>query len=225
MKTLCQTSRSYSGAKTAREPRTRTSIAGGPPSRGLRRAFTLTEILVAMSILLLVVTAVISSHLLGLKMFNIAATRLSASAGARATLNHLRDEIRSSKTVYVGAGSELGFTNVLDNQPQQGNALQIFPTTSSNLFVRYYLDASRQQLERLATGDLQPQVIARFVTNEVVFQAEDCFGNVLTNHQNNRVVHLTLDFYQWEFPVARVGGGAFYDLYQLNTRITRRAIE
>jgi hypothetical protein len=36
---------------------------------------------------------------------------------------------------------------------------------------------------------------------------------------------MMLDFYQWEFPVAQAGAGAFYDYYHLQTRMTRRTIE
>jgi hypothetical protein len=68
-------------------------------------------------------------------------------------------------------------------------------------------------------------VVARFVTNQVGFAAEDYAGNVLNTDQNNRVVRMNLQFYQWEFPVARAGAGAYYDYYQLQTRMTRRTIE
>ena len=64
-----------------------------------------------------------------------------------------------------------------------------------------------------------------FVTNYFVFDAEDYLGNVLTNNSNNRIIHMTLQFSQWEYPVAGVGNGAMYDYYQLHTKVTRRAID
>ena len=64
-----------------------------------------------------------------------------------------------------------------------------------------------------------------FMTNYFVFDAEDYLGNVLTNNSNNRIIHMTLQFSQWEYPVAGVGKGAMYDYYQLHTKVTRRAID
>lgn len=187
--------------------------------------FTLAELMTATAIFSLVVIAVVYSHLLGLRMFNITATKLSASTNARAALNEVRDEIRSAKMLRVGNGDNTGFTNITGNGLRQGNALQIYPTVSTNVYARYYLDAQAQELKRVTAGTTQPTVVARFVTNRLGFAAEDYAGNVLTTDQNNRVVRMNLQFYQWEFPVARAGAGAFYDYYQLQTRMTRRTIE
>ena len=68
-------------------------------------------------------------------------------------------------------------------------------------------------------------VVARFVTNQFVFQAEDFRGNVLTNNDNNRVIKMTLEFFQWEYPIATIGQGSLYDYYRIQTRVTRRMIE
>jgi len=36
------------------------------------------------------------------------------------------------------------------------------------------------------------------------------------------VIGVTLQFYQLEYPLVKVGPGSFYDFYQLHTRVTRR---
>ena len=77
----------------------------------------------------------------------------------------------------------------------------------------------------MTSSNSQVQVLAPYLTNQIAFIAEDFAGNTLTNDQNNRVIRMELDFYQWEFPVARVGVGAYYDYYHLQTRMTRRTIE
>ena len=199
-----------------------------PPSASLnpaRAAFTLVEIMTAMAVFSLVVIALVYSHLFGLRMFNITATKLSASTAARSALNRVRDDVRSGKLLYVGYGDNSGFTNIHGNNPREGNAIQIYPTTDTNSYIRYYLDASSQKLKRIATGSTQTEVIAPYVTNLVAFRAEDFAGNALTNDQNNRLVKMTLEFYQWEFPVAQIGAGAYYDYYRLQTKIARRTIE
>jgi hypothetical protein len=190
-----------------------------------RAAFSLPEMSVATAVFMLGVAGMLTCHLLGLRMFNITATKLGASQGARAALSKMRDEVRSGKTFYVGHGGSGGFTNTPMNTPRQGNALQVFLTTAPNSEVLYYVDAADKKLKRLPYGSNHPEVVSQYITNKVAFYAEDYAGNVLTNDQNNRVVRMTLDFYQWEFPVASVRAGAFYDYYRLQTRMARRAID
>jgi type II secretory pathway pseudopilin PulG len=187
--------------------------------------FTLTEIMVVASLFSLVVIGLISSHLFGIRMFNITGTKLSASRAARATLNHVRDEIRSGKILTVGNGGSGGFTNIAPNLPHEGNALQICATSDTNVWVRYYLDTANQTLMRRVSGTNPVETIASYITNRLVFQAEDFRGAVLTNDQNSRVIRMTLEIFQWEFPSAQVGLGGYYDYYRLQTKITRRAIE
>jgi hypothetical protein len=190
-----------------------------------RSAFTLPEIMTAMGLFALVVIGMVYSQIFGMKMFNITSTRLSASDNARRVLNQVRDEVRSGKLLYVGNCSGTGFTHIARDALHQGNALQIHPSTDTNVFIRYYLDTTSQSLKRTTSSNSVVQVLAPYLTNQIAFVAEDFAGRILTNDQNNRVIKMVLDFYQWEFPVARVGGGAFFDYYHLQTRITRRRIE
>ncbi len=183
-----------------------------PPRR--RAAFTLTEMMVAMAIFSLVVVSIVYAHLFGLKMFNITSTKLLASHGARAALNHVRDEIRSGKILYVGTATSNTFTRIPTNLVHQGNALEIYPTSNTNNFVRYYRDPGDQKLKRKASGSPVVEVVAGYITNQVVFFAEDFQGNVLTNDVNNRVIRMTLDFCQWELPSTAASGG-FFDYYRL----------
>ena len=188
-----------------------------------RLAFTITEMMTSMAIFSMVMVAVVYGHLFGLRLFNISATRLSASQSSRVALNHLYEDIRSGKLLYVGDGSSTGFTNVPLQSPRSGNALEIFPSGATNSFIRYYMDPTAKALKRFDSSSGHLQTIAPFITNQIVFTAEDYAGNTLTNDQNNRVIRMELDFYKWEFPVAQVG--PYYDSYHLQTRVARRTIE
>ncbi|HYG34552.1 MAG TPA: prepilin-type N-terminal cleavage/methylation domain-containing protein [Clostridia bacterium] len=187
--------------------------------------FTITEIMVAMALLSLVIIAVIYSHVFGLRLFNITATKLSACQSARAALNRVRDDIRSGKLLYIGTGDNATFSCVPVNSPREGNALQIYPGVATNFFIRYYVDPSARALKRVASGSTNVEIVAPFITNQMVFRAEDYSGTTLTNDQNNRIIRMTLEFYQWQFPVAQAGVGAYYDYYHLQTRVARRTIE
>lgn len=177
----------------------------------------------SMAIFSLVILGVLYSHLFGLRLFNISATRLSASQSSRTALDRVCDDIRSGKLLYIGNGSSSGFTNVTLNNPRLGNSLEIFSSASTNIFVRYFMDPGAKALKRFDSSSGSVQVIAPFITNQIVFTAEDYAGNALTNDQNNRIIRMDLEFYQWEFPVAQVG--AYYNSYHLQTRISRRNIE
>lgn len=203
--------------------RTRFPLLTGSAVQTRRRAgVTLVELVVTLGITVLTVTAVISSHIVGLMMYNTSATKLSASAGARAVLSNVRDDIRSAKSLYVGNGNESGFTRIPVGQKQIGNSVLIYPSVNTNEWIRYFVDRPSQTLRRKSNSD-PTRIVATYMTNTYAFQAETHTGSVLTNDSNHRVVRMLLEFYQWEFPVAKVGG--HYDYYRLHTRVTRRAIE
>ena len=183
------------------------------------RAFTLAELLVAMAIFSMVIAATISSQLFGLRMYRISDAKLTVSADARVVLNHLREEVWTGKLLLVGNGNSSTFSLVADNTPHIGNALKICATTDTNSFVYYYLDAADSALKRMVSSNAQVQVIARNVTNVVVFRAEDFQGNTLSNYLNNRVIRMQLQMRQAEY----FGGQS--EFYQLQTRLARRAID
>jgi hypothetical protein len=193
-------------------------------TRNARSAFTLTEVMIATGLFSLVVIGCILSHMTGLKLCVSAQAKLKATHTARAAVNRTRDEIRSAILLEVGNGGATNFSKISTNALRQGNALQIYPTGNTNNFVRYYLDASDQSLKRVASSG-GFETIANYITNKILFAAEDYSGNVLTNDQNNRVIRMTLEFYQWEFASLNRGGGNAYDYYRVQTRTARRAIQ
>jgi type II secretory pathway pseudopilin PulG len=195
--------------------------------------FTLTETMFVAVIFAILIAWMVSSQILGLRIYTLAATKLTATASARKAIGKLRDQIREASTVDVGNCSSAGwssFTLITNGNPQQGNALKIVPTTNSTPFLIAYLDtnnAPTNDLDLYDSSIASVQVLASYVTNQIIFDAENFQGNILTNNVENRVIRLTLQFYQWEYPIARVGGTNYnsYDFYQLRTRATRRAID
>lgn len=189
------------------------------------QAFTLPELMITAAILSLVVAGVLAANLFGARLYQLTKVKLGATEDARQAISLLISEIRSAKIVRIGNGSLYSFSGIADGALQQGTAIQIYATTNTNVFVRYFLDPEAQQLKRVTNNATAASVVANYVTNTVVFAAEDHLGNVLTNSQNNRVIGLRLQFYQIAFPVVAVGPGNYYDFYQLRTRVTRRMLE
>src|SRR5215469_4212865 len=192
--------------------------------------FTLVEALLAAGIFSLLMLGMVSAQIYGMRVYTLAATKLVATAGARQAMNQLRDQIREANTVYIGNCSS-DWTTYADvtNGLQEGNAVQIYPTTNSTPYLICYLDSTTgtNRLMLYSSGPGTVQQLAGYITNLVVFDAEDLYGNILTYNQNNRVIRTTLQFSQWEYPIAHIGGTNFnsYDYYQLRTRATRRAID
>src|SRR4051812_8069802 len=198
--------------------------SSSPTRRPHRRAaFTITELMIAVGLFSLVVMGSILSHLVGVRMCAINQTKLKTTHSARAALNRTEDDIRTASEIKIGTGNASGFTNVIGNLPRQENAIQIYPTLNTNIFVRYYLDSSDQTLKRvLSNGAFE--AIANYITNTIPFTAEDYAGNVLTNDQNNRVIRMNFEFYQWEFASPNPGGRSSYDYFRVQTKIARRAL-
>jgi prepilin-type N-terminal cleavage/methylation domain-containing protein len=187
------------------------------------RAFTLPEMLIVVTIFVLLVAAVFSTQLWGMRMYRISQTKLTIADQARRVLNHVQDEIRSAYAIDVGSGGGdiSTFRRVSGNAPRSGNALRIYPTDDTNDFVYYYRDEVDSSLKRL-TSDGASQVLARSITNAIVFRAEDFRGNVLTNTQPSRVIQTTLEFYQQRFSSGVAPDGVRFEHYLLQTRTAQR---
>ena len=207
-------------------------------NRGRRRnirGFTMAEMVITVGVFLFIFSGVwIAVQVFGLRIYTMAATKLVATAGGRQALNLIRDQIREGKLVYVGNCSSPSGSSFLQatNGPQQGNALIVYPTTNTALYTIYYLDTSTTT-NRLMQFNVSNSIttytntLAKYLTNQIVFDARDFQNNIATNLQsldNRLLIEVTMQFSQWEYPIATVGGGVnAYDYYQLRTRVFRRA--
>lgn len=187
--------------------------------------FTFTEIMIAGTLLTVILAGMVTAHLFGMRMLEITKAKLGANDEARQAISLLMNEIRTAKLVKIGSGSLSSFSEVAVNTPQIGSAVQIYPTISTNQFIRYFWDENSKQLRRTTNGSSSVSIVANSITNNIVFGAEDQAGTTLTNNENNRVIALTLQFYQIQYPIVQIGPGQYYDFYQLRTKITRRALE
>jgi prepilin-type N-terminal cleavage/methylation domain-containing protein len=196
-------------------------------SRRSVRAFSLAEMLVVVAIFSLLIAATVASQMFGLRMYRISETKLTTTASARRALNFIRDEIRSGKVLYVGTGdnSPKSFVATPDSTPHIGNALKICPTSDTNNFIYYNMDKDSGYLRRFVSRNGASQIVARYITNQMVFQAEDFQGIVVTNDKLNRVIRLDLQFSRKEYAVPGVKNGVLYDYYELQTRVAKRAID
>jgi prepilin-type N-terminal cleavage/methylation domain-containing protein len=201
------------------------------------RGVTLPEMMVTVAVFLYIFTGVwISTQIFGLRIYTLAATKLVATAGGRQALNQIRDQIREGKMVYVGTCSNtIGSSfQLITNGPQQGNALIVYPSTNLNYYTVFYLDTSTTtnrliQFNVNTNGScIYTSTLAKYLTNTIVFDMEDWQTNIPTSEaslDNRLLIRVTMQFSQWEYPVAFVGTNGLnaYNYYQLRTRVFRRA--
>jgi prepilin-type N-terminal cleavage/methylation domain-containing protein len=188
--------------------------------------FTLPELMVTMAIFSFVVVGVLAIHIFGLRLYKMVDVKLQATEDSRRALGKLVTDIHAAGKIKVGSGNSSSFTEAAFNTAQQGNALQIYPNKTNNTwFVRYYLDASNNQLMRVDSSGGTPTFVSGWVTNSQIFTSEDFSGNVLSNNLNNRVIGIDMEFYKLDNPFISFSHGSYYDYYRLQTRVTRRALE
>ena len=178
-----------------------------------------------MSLSVMVVGGVIYSNMVGWRLYQWTLSKLGASDQSRSTFARLQDEIRTAKTIRIGNGSDVSFTAIANGQSQQGTALEIYPTTNAASYIRYYMLTNVGELRRIQTGVTGNRLAAQYLTNTIAFKYEDFQGNVLTDIANNKVIGVTLQFYQFSYPITKVGTNQIYDFYQLQARVTRRVLE
>jgi prepilin-type N-terminal cleavage/methylation domain-containing protein len=187
-------------------------------SQTLNRGFTLPEILIAMAVFLLVVGAIISANLFGLRMFQMTNTKLIVTQWSRQTIGKITGEVRACNNVQVGNyTTKSGFVWFLGGETRQGNSLLIYPTADTNNYILYFVNLPDQTFWRTDHPGNTVK-LADSVTNTLPFSAQDFSGTVLTNNNNNSVIHLTLEFYQ---PASFMLDA---DYYKLETSMKQRVV-
>lgn len=200
------------------------SSGDAPP----RRAFTIPEMMIAMTIFMFVVGAVIMTNFFGFRMIGTTQPRLGATTETRQAVSLLISEINSAKILRIGNGNQSSFTPLGFGALRQGNAIQIHPSTDTNVFVRYFKDSSDQLIRLFATNGVGSNLstVATAVTNATLFTAQDMAGNILTNDYHNMLIGVLLRFYELNGTGSRgtpVGSNKYFKSYQIETRVTRRS--
>jgi type II secretory pathway pseudopilin PulG len=217
--------------------------------QGARSAFTLLEMMFSVGIYtILLIGVLIAIQVFALRVYTLAATKLTATQSARQALNKIRDDIRQGKYVQVGNTDNSGnFTPYAGTNLAVGNAIQIYSTTNNdtNWFTApypapyeiFYLQTntpggvSSNNLIWISVDTNSTTLTTKlctYITNLDVFATMDCWGNIASNKiDDNWVYTVKFQFYQWEYPIAVISSNAAanaYDYYQLRTRVCRRSL-
>jgi prepilin-type N-terminal cleavage/methylation domain-containing protein len=197
------------------------------------RAFTLVEMMVTLAIFGLVMLAMVSAHLLGLRQNQLIESKCGASDSSRRVLGQLPADIRAAKMWEIGTWNGSAFASVPNNAAMNGPALQLFQTTNNSAFIVYYFDTSdaannNGKLMRLGGGTTNAVCLASnlvdWLTDGYSFVAENYAGIVVTNQAGSQpyksVIHAKLQFAQFLYPLTAVGTNGLYDYYKMEFRAT-----
>ena len=178
------------------------------------RAFTLPELLVAMTIFLLVVVDVVSLQIIGLKMNALAANKLKSTSSSLKVLNQIRNQVLEARSVAVGNGSGTSFTLT----GTSGNALQIYPSNNTNSYLRFFQSTNTDALYEWNSTNNELWLLAPYITNQMVFETVDFQGNSSSRSQEHYAIRMTLQFQQLDYRVPT----NTYEYYTLETEMTPR---
>jgi Tfp pilus assembly protein PilW len=202
--------------------------------------FTLIELMMVMVLMIFVLTAIILANLLGLKENQYMASKAGASNTSRMAVNQMMSDIRMAKGFSIGtigtnfttgtnfaAYVPTGFTSL-----NQGTALALFPilvSTNESInysnYILYAFDLSQTNnsngiLWRYTSTNQTATVVASNLINSLYFLSENYAGATNWGVTYKNVIHTTLQFCEFQYPLTKVGSNYLFNYYRLDCRAT-----
>jgi prepilin-type N-terminal cleavage/methylation domain-containing protein len=185
--------------------------------------FTLTELMVSMTIFSLVIAGMIAGHVFGLKVFQLTRSNLGAADSGRILSMRLGTDVRLAECIKIGRGDRKSFQELSPLETQEGNAIQIYRSSATNDYTRYYVDAVDGKMMSVSADGAGLKLMAEGLINQNVFRAEDAAGRTLSNRQNSFVLGVILQYSKVPGSDAPVGKGKYYDEFQWQMKVATRA--
>src|ERR1039458_333200 len=202
-----------------------------PAANRTRAGMTLIEVMIASALMMVIVAGVLSAHFLGLRESQLLESKAGVNDTARRAVNQLLQDIRAAKGYDIGTMSGTNFT-LITNGILQGAGLKLYSVVIStnqavdpNKYLIYYFDSNQLasangMLWRMNSTNGVPAVTVSNLINTLYFTSEDYFGRTQTVRTYKGVIHATLDFCQFQYPLVAVGSNGIYDTYGINGRAT-----
>ena len=202
-----------------------------PATNRTRAGMTLIEVMIAAALMMVIVAGVMSAHFLGLRESQLLESKAGVNDTARRAVNQLLQDIRAAKGYDIGTMSGTNFT-LITNGILQGAGLKLYSVVIStnqavdpNKYLIYYFDSNQLasangMLWRMNSTSGVPAVTVSNLINTLYFTSEDYFGRTQTVRTYKGVIHATLDFCQFQYPLVAVGSNGLYDTYRIDCRAT-----
>ncbi|SPE59208.1 conserved hypothetical protein [Verrucomicrobia bacterium] len=227
-----------------RPPGHRGGLATAGKSRSRCHGFTLAEMMIAVAIFIMVIVAAIYIQIFGLEFDEICNSKMGATELARTGFDDLMNDIRGAKIWLIGSGgisnSYAVFTPVANMATIVGNALQLFPSPTTNSpYILYYFDTNtacstnaQGRLCRLVSTNNNQiytwKPVVQYLTNttpatttnSMFFHAENYMGQIMNDYQYKYVIVTTMEFSEYQFPTTKVGSNQYFNYYRMRLKAT-----
>ncbi len=197
---------------------------------------TLVEVMIATTLMVtIVIGGLLSVNYLGMQEDQLIESMAGANDTSREAVNTLLQDIRLAKGYNIGNYASATFTALTNEVRQVGNSVILYPVVNStnqavdtSQSIVYYFDTSdsvnndaRLWRSSSVAGSTEPATtIASNLINTLQFDSEDYTGNVQTNRSYKGVIHTTLQFCEFQYPLTKVGTNQIYQHYQIDCRAT-----
>jgi Tfp pilus assembly protein PilW len=200
---------------------------------------TLVEVMIAFSLMLMVLAAILAANLIGLSENQYLSAKAGASNTSRQAVDTMMNDIRSAKGFMIGNISNTNLTTLtpVTNGLIQGTALQVYPiliSTNESIdytkFIQYsYVSnvvsgfgstPSSGVLYRYDSTNGITSVVASNLINSLIFYSENYAGSNQWSPTYKNVVHTTLQFCEFQYPLTMIGSNYLFDYYRIDCRAT-----
>jgi Tfp pilus assembly protein PilW len=199
--------------------------------------FTLIEVMIATTLsFLVVILGIMSANYIGMREDLLIQSEAGASDTSRQAVNQFLSDIRTAKGYLIGSftnGTPTSFSPVANGQLQSNTCLQLFPiviatnqTIDTTKYIIYYFDLSDIAnndghlvcFNNTNNGATTTTVIASNLINTLYFTSEDYSNNIQVDRTYKGVIHATLQYSEFQFPLTKVGTNYLYDYYRIDCR-------
>jgi Tfp pilus assembly protein PilW len=209
-------------------------IGGARRSGSSISGMTLVEVMVALSLMLMVLAAIVAANLIGLKENAFLSSKAGASNTSRRAVNTMLSDIRMAKGYEIGNAATTNYTTLvaITNGFIQGTALQLYPVliaTNESIdytkYIQYTFDLTQTNnsdgiLYRYCSTNNTTTVVASNLINSLYFLSENYTGSNQWSSTYKTVIHTTLQFCEFQYPMTKVGSNYLFDYYRIDCRAT-----
>jgi hypothetical protein len=199
-------------------------------SRRGQAGMTLVEMVIAGALMTLVVGFVMTAQFIGLRQDQLMESKAGIDDHSRLAISKMLYDIKAAKGYDIGnASAGNNFAVIANGNLMQGNALQLYTSViytnqaivMTNFLTVYYYDTNNAVLWRWTSGVTNTTtMVATNLISPFVFYSENWTGAVQSVRTYKGIVHTTLQFRQFQYPVTQVGTNGIFDYYRIDCRAT-----
>jgi type II secretory pathway pseudopilin PulG len=199
---------------------------------------TLVETSIATGLMVVIICGLLSANYVGLKQDQLVESKAGADDTSRRAINAMLSDIRLAKGYAIGNYATNAFvpcstgTNLVT---QQGTAVILYPVVNStnqavdtSQYILYYFDLSDLannngalwRIYNIQGTTTTTALVTSNLINTLYFTSEDFQGNPQSTRTYKGVIHTTLQFCEFQYPLTRVGSNCLYEYYRMDCRAT-----